>query len=97
LAAGCKEKAWPVEILNGKIEMAAHGGIRDKILRFSMPFEKKAHSTGKSATDLPQKGSGKQARFGSLGCGLKMRSWAAQLKEDNVHSCVEKARREWIT
>jgi hypothetical protein len=35
--------------------MAAQGGIRDKILRVSMPFEKGKNSTGKSRASIARK------------------------------------------
>ena len=77
--------------------MAAQGGIRDKILRVSMPFETGRNSTRKSTTVLPRK----RLFFGSAkdpwAVVLKVHSWAAQLKEGRVRSCAEIAKREGIT
>jgi hypothetical protein len=77
--------------------MAAQGGIRDKILRVSMPFEKRRNSTRKSRVVFPRK----RQQFGNASdpwsVVLKVRSWAVDLKEGRVHSCAEIARREGIT
>jgi hypothetical protein len=77
--------------------MAAQGGIRDKILRVSMPFEK-----GMSSTRIPKRGTRqKRIMFGSLSdpwaVVLKVHSWAALFKEGRVRSYAEIARREGIT
>jgi alkylated DNA nucleotide flippase Atl1 len=77
--------------------MAAQGGIRDKILRVSMPFVKGRNSTRKSTTVPPLK----RLFFGSAknpwAVVLKVHSWAKQLKEGRVHSFAEIARMEGIT
>jgi hypothetical protein len=77
--------------------MAAQGGIRDKILRVSMPFEKVRNSSRKSTTVLPRK----RLLFGSAkdpwAVVLKVHSWAAQLKEGWVRSFAEISRNEGIT
>jgi hypothetical protein len=77
--------------------MAAQGGIRDKILRISMPFEK-----GMSSTRIPKTGTRqKRLLLGSLSdpwaVVLKVHSWAALLKEGRVCSYAEIAKREGIT
>jgi hypothetical protein len=77
--------------------MAAQGGIRDKILRVSMPFEK-----GMSLTRIPKTGTRqKRILFGSLSDSwavvLMVHSWAMLLKEGRVRSYVEIAKREGIT
>jgi integrase len=78
-------------------EMAAQGGIRDKILRVSMPFEKGRKWTRKLPAFLPPEklllGSCSDARS----VVLKVHSWVAQLQEGKVKSCAEIARREGIT
>jgi len=77
--------------------MAAQGGMRDKILRVSMPFEKERSSTRKSRVGLRQK----RLLFGNAKdpweVVLKVRSWALQMKEGRVRSCAEISRREGIT
>ena len=64
--------------------MAAQGGIRDKILRVSMPFEKGKNLTRKSRTVLPQK----RRLFGNVSdhwaMVLKVRLWAADLSRDHA-------------
>jgi hypothetical protein len=79
------------------VEMAAQGGIRDKILRVSMPFEKGRKWTRKLPAFLPPEklllGSCSDARS----VVLKVHSWVAQLQEGKVKSCAEIARREGIT
>jgi hypothetical protein len=78
-------------------EMAAQGGIRDKILRVSMPFEKGRNSTRKSKTVLLRT----RLLFGgakdSWAVVFRVHSWAAQVKEGSVRSCAEIARKEGIT
>jgi hypothetical protein len=78
-------------------KMAAQGGTRDKILRVSMPFERGKNSTGRRRAVLAQK----RSIFGNAAdpwaIVLKVRSWAAQLREGGVHSRAEIARREGIT
>jgi len=73
-------------------EMAAQGGIRGKILRVSMPFEKGRNSEGK-ARAMPSR---KRALFGNVEdpwqVVLKVHSWAKQLGEGTVQSCAEVAR-----
>src|SRR5271170_5262259 len=77
--------------------MAAQGGIRDKILRVSMPFEKGRNSSRKSRMVLP----GKRLLFGNASdpwaVVLKVHSWASQLGEGRIRSRAEIARREGIT
>jgi alkylated DNA nucleotide flippase Atl1 len=77
--------------------MAAQGGIRDKILRVSMPFEKGTNSEEK-ARAMPSR---KRLLFGDLEdpwqVVLKVHSWAKQLGEGRVHTCTEVARMEGIT
>jgi len=77
--------------------MAAQGGIRDKILQVSMPFEKGRNSEGKARAIL----SGKRLLIGNVEdpwlVVLKVHSWAKQLREGRVESCAEVARRENIT
>ena len=77
--------------------MAAQGGIRDKILRVSMPFEKGRISTRKSRVILPQK----RVLFGNLSdpwaVVVRVQSWAEQLREGRVRSRSEVAKREGIT
>jgi hypothetical protein len=78
-------------------QMAAQGGIRDKILRVSMPFEK-----GIRSTRIPKRGTRqKRILFGSLSdpwaVVLKVHSWAALLEEGRVRPCAEIAKREGIT
>jgi len=72
-------------------------GIRDKILRVSMPFEKGRKWTRKLPAFLPPEklllGSCSDARS----VVLKVHSWVAQLQEGKVKSCAEIARREGIT
>jgi len=77
--------------------MAAQAGIRDKILRVSMPFEKVTTSTGKSKTVAVQK----RLLFGNLSdpwaVFLRVHFWAKQLREGRVQTRSEVARREGIT
>jgi len=77
--------------------MAAQGGIRDKILRVSMPFEKGRNSTAKSRVVLPQK----RLLLGNLSdpwaVVIRVHSWAKQLREGRVQSRSEVAKREGIT
>jgi hypothetical protein len=77
--------------------MAARAGIRDKILRVSMPFEKGKNSGGKPIA----KQSPKRLLFGKVDdpwkVVLKVHSWAKQLGEGKVRSCTEVAKREGIT
>jgi len=79
------------------LKMAAQGGIRDKILRVSMPFEKGTNTTRKLTTPSSRR----RPLFGNLSDSwavvLKVRSWALELKEGRVRSCAEIARREGIT
>ena len=77
--------------------MAAQGGVRDKILRVSMPFEKGRNSIRKLRMVLPKK----RLLFGNTAdpwrVVLKVRSWHENLKKGGVRSCAEIARREGIT
>jgi hypothetical protein len=77
--------------------MAARAGIRDKILRVSMPFEKGRNSMRKSRMVLSRK----RLFFGSAkdpwAVLLKVHSWAEKLKEGRVRSCAEISRIEGIT
>jgi hypothetical protein len=77
--------------------MAAQGGMRDKILRVSMPFEKGRISKRKSTMGSTQKRSFFGSASDPLMVILRVRSWASQLREGSVHSCAEIARREGIT
>jgi hypothetical protein len=77
--------------------MAAQEGIRDKILRVSMPFEKGTISMRKSRTRIPRKHIISGDATDPWSMVLKVRSWAAQLREGRVRSCAEIARRECIT
>jgi len=77
--------------------MAAQGGIRDKILRVSMPFEKGRNSEGKARTSIPQKRVVSGSTADPWSVVLKVRLWAKQLEEGRVRSCAEIARREGIT
>ena len=77
--------------------MAAQGGIRDKILRVSMPFEKGRSSERKSRLVHPQK----RSLFGNAAdpwaVVLKVCSWAEKLKDGHIHSRTEVAKMEGIT
>ena len=79
------------------VEMAAQGGIRDKFLRVSMPFEKGRNSEGK-ARAIPSR---KRLLIGNVEdpwqVVLRVHSWAKQLREGKVESCTEVARMEGIT
>jgi hypothetical protein len=77
--------------------MAAQGGTGDKILRVSMPFEKKRNSKRKSRASIVRKRMVSGTAMDPWSVVLKVHSWAAQLKEGRVHSCAEIARREGIT
>jgi hypothetical protein len=77
--------------------MAARGGIRDKILRVSMPFEKRSNSVRKSKAEIPQNYWLSGTASDSWQVILKVRSWAAQLQEGKIRSCAEIARMEGIT
>lgn len=77
--------------------MAAQGGIRDKILRVSMPFEKGRNSVRKSRSVQHQKSLISRSAEDPWMVVLKVRSWAAQLQEGRVRSCAEIAKREGIT
>jgi hypothetical protein len=77
--------------------MAAQGGIRDKILRVSMPFEKGRKSVRKSQPVLRRKSLISGSAVDPWLVVLKVRSWALQMKEGRVRSCAEIARREGIT
>jgi hypothetical protein len=77
--------------------MAAQGGAQDKILRVSMPFEKRRNSVRKSQPVLRQKSLISGSAVDPWLVVLKVRSWAAQLQEGRVRSCAEIARREGIT
>jgi hypothetical protein len=78
-------------------EMAAQGGIRDKILRVSMPFEKGRHPERKTRA-IPAR---KRALFGNASdprqVVRKVHSWAKQLREGRVKTRSEVAKREGIT
>jgi hypothetical protein len=78
-------------------KMAAQGGIRDKILRISMSFEKRTNSARCSRVVYTQKHMVAGNATDPWSVVLKVRSWAAQLREGRVHSCAEIARREGIT
>jgi hypothetical protein len=78
-------------------EMAAQGGIRDKILRVSMPFEKRGNSMKKLRSVPSQKSLIPGSAVDPWAVVLKVRSWATRLKEGKVRSCAEIARREGIT
>jgi len=77
--------------------MAARAGIREKILRVSMPFEKGRSSTRRSGRVLRQK----RVLFGNLSdpwaVVIRVHSWAKQLREGRVQSCSEVAKIEGIT
>jgi hypothetical protein len=77
--------------------MAAQGGIRYKILRLSMPFEKGRNTTRKPRVDLPRR----RLLFGSAknawSTVLKVQIWVRQLRERKVASCAEIAWKEGIT
>ena len=77
--------------------MAAPGGIRDKILRVSMPFEKGKISARKSRAAGTQKGMDSGDAIDPWSVVLKVKSWARQLKEGRVRSCAEITRKEGIT
>ena len=77
--------------------MAAQGGIRDKVLRVSMLFEKGGNSLRKTRSVLHPKGSDPERAVDPWLVGLKVRSWAEQLQEGRVRSCAEIAGREGIT
>jgi len=77
--------------------MAAQGGIRDKILRVSMPFEERKSSTIRSRMGLPQK----RLLFGNLSdpwaVVVRVQSWAKQMSEGTVLTRSEVAKMEGIT
>jgi hypothetical protein len=77
--------------------MAAQGGIRDKILRISMSFEKRTNSARCARVVYTQKHMVAGNATDPWSVVLKVRSWAAQLREGRVNSCAEIARREGIT
>lgn len=84
--------------ISGQIfEMAAQGGIQDKILRVSMPFVKGRNSARNARTNLTPK----RHLFGNAtdpwAVVLKVHSWAQQLREGRVHSRTEVAKMERIT
>lgn len=87
----------PVSSCNSVSEMAAQGGIRDKILRVSMPFEKGRNTTRISRSVFPQNRLISGNEMDPWKVILKVRSWASQLGEGRVSSCAEIARREGIT
>ena len=78
-------------------KMAAQGGIKDKVLRVSMAFEKGRKSTKKLRVVLHQK----RLLLGNLSdpwaVGLRVQSWAEQLREGRVRSRSEVAKKEGIT
>jgi hypothetical protein len=78
-------------------EMAAQGGIRDKILRVSMSFETGKNSTRKANKEIPQKRRFTGTASYPWSVILKVHSWTAHLRESRVRSCAEIARREGIT
>ena len=78
-------------------EMAAQGGIRDKILRVSMPLEKWRKLIKKSRLVVSQKCTVSRGTLDPWSVVLKVHAWAEQLKEWRVHSCAAIARREGIT
>jgi len=77
--------------------MAAEGGIRDKILRVSMPLEKGGNSEGKVRA-IPSR---KRLLIGGVEdpwqVVLRVHSWAKQLRESRVESRTEVAKMEGIT
>jgi hypothetical protein len=77
--------------------MAAQGGIRDKNLRVSVPFEKRADSGRYSTIVRTQKNIVVGNATDPWPVVLKVRSWTAQLREGRVYSCAAIARREGIT
>ena len=77
--------------------MAAQGGIRDKILRVSMPFEKGRREAGSPAAVRAQKHPVQGNAMDPWLVVLKLRLWAAQLREGKVRSCAEIAIREGLT
>jgi hypothetical protein len=79
------------------VEMAAQGGIRDKILRVSMPFEKGRNSIRKTKKEIPVERQLSGTLSDPWSVVLKVRSWAAQRRDGRVHLCSEVARREGIT
>jgi hypothetical protein len=77
--------------------MAAQEGIRDKILRVLMPFEKRRTSGNKTTEEItliPQLPGTLSDPWSVV---LKVPSWAGQLSEGKVGSRAEIARREGIT
>jgi hypothetical protein len=80
-----------------RTEMAAQGGIRDKILRVSMSFETGKNSTRKANKEIPQKRRFTGTASYPWSVILKVHSWTAHLREGRVRSCAEIARREGIT
>jgi hypothetical protein len=77
--------------------MAAQGGIRDKILRVSMPFGKRKYLTGETSVGGLAKHLPIRRASDPWSVVLKVQTWAGQLKEGRVASCAEIARREGIT
>jgi hypothetical protein len=77
--------------------MAAQGGVRHKILRVSMPFEKRRNSIRKPNAVLTQKGRLFWNVSEPWSMILKVHLWAADLREGMVRSCAEIARKEGIT
>jgi hypothetical protein len=78
-------------------EMAAHEGVRGKIIRVSMPFERSTNSTKKMGVSIPQKRLTSRYSIDPRSVVLKVHSWATQLSEGRVRSRAEIARREGIT
>jgi hypothetical protein len=78
-------------------EMAAQVGIRDKILRVSMPFDKGRNSMIISRAVLRQKSLVSEKATDRWSTVLTVGSWAAQLREGRVRSCAEIAGRGGIT
>jgi hypothetical protein len=77
--------------------MAAQGGIRDKILRVSMPFQKGRTSRKRSTLIAVQKRPLLRVAADPWSVVLKVHSWAKKLKEERVRSFAEIARIEGIT
>jgi hypothetical protein len=77
--------------------MAAQGGIRDKILRVSMPFETARNSIRKATMEIPQKRRVTGTASYAWSMIIKVRLWVVQLREGRVRSYAEIARREGIT
>jgi len=62
-----------------------------------MPFEKGNNLPRKSRAAVPPKGMVSRSGMDPWSVVLKVRSWAAQLREGGFRSCAEIARKEGIT